>query len=60
VSMAERVHLEGGDFEVASAPGAGTELRARFPHPRTEDENGPYAADGAPSAVPRRDAEAAG
>ena len=31
VSMAERVHLLGGDFKLTSAPGAGTELRARFP-----------------------------
>jgi PAS domain S-box-containing protein len=41
VSMAERVHLEGGDFEVVSAPGTGTTLRARFPRSRTADESDP-------------------
>jgi two-component system sensor histidine kinase UhpB len=40
VSMAERVHLEGGDFQVVSAPGAGTKLRARFPLSPTEDATG--------------------
>jgi two-component system sensor histidine kinase UhpB len=63
VSMAERVHLEGGDFEVVSAPGAGTEVRARFPFPRREAEDGTFAAEGAHPAVPRRprhDAQAAG
>lgn len=37
VSMAERVHLLGGDFKLTSAPGAGTELRARFPLDREDD-----------------------
>jgi PAS domain S-box-containing protein len=32
-SMAERARLLGGVFEVRSAPGAGTELRARIPLP---------------------------
>jgi PAS domain S-box-containing protein len=35
-SMAERARLLGGIFEVRSAPGAGTELRARIPLPPVE------------------------
>jgi two-component system sensor histidine kinase UhpB len=40
VSMAERAHLLGGTFEVRSAPGSGTELRARIPLPPAEDDTG--------------------
>jgi signal transduction histidine kinase len=29
--MEERVALTGGEFEIRSEPGGGTELRARFP-----------------------------
>jgi two-component system sensor histidine kinase UhpB len=38
VSMAERAHLLGGTFEVRSAPGEGTELRARIPLPPAEED----------------------
>ena len=34
VGMAERAEFAGGRFDIESAPGAGTTLRARFPLPR--------------------------
>lgn len=40
VGMAERARLLGGVLEVRSAPGAGTELRARIPLPPGEDDAG--------------------
>jgi signal transduction histidine kinase len=42
VSMRERVELVGGELEVESAPGRGTEVRARLPlPPEPREANGP-------------------
>ena len=35
LGMRERVELVGGEIEIESAPGSGTEVRARFPLPET-------------------------
>jgi signal transduction histidine kinase len=38
ISMRERIHLIGGDFEILSSPGRGTRIKARAPIvPRTLD-----------------------
>jgi PAS domain S-box-containing protein len=56
VSMAERARLLGGVFEVRSAPGAGTELRARIPLPPAgDDAGGEPAAEEEASAARRRE-----
>lgn len=42
-SMRERVETLGGSFNVRSQPGAGTQVTAAIPLPRTKQENGPPA-----------------
>jgi len=51
VSMAERARLLGGTFQVRSAPGAGTELRARIPLPPAEHDAGVQPAEEEASVV---------
>jgi signal transduction histidine kinase len=36
ISMRERIHLVGGQFDISSKPGAGTKIQARVPLPRSD------------------------
>jgi PAS domain S-box-containing protein len=41
ISMQERIHLLHGDLQIKAQPGRGTELRARLPIRKSENQDGP-------------------